>query len=181
MLLALYTRYMKKILPILLFIFLVIAPCSVKAAEFELTDIGASSTTGKSFSRWTYYGVNPEFSGTAASGAQVAITVDETEYTTNADTDGSWTWQPTTLTEGSYQITVSSGSESKSFTLNISSAEDWNGSTATSTAATTATSGADTLPETGSFDQTVLLLMFGFSLLGLGVGSKLLLASVESE
>ncbi len=169
-------KCMKKILPIILFAFLFLVPTVVWAGSFELTNIGTTSTAGRSFTQWTYYGTNPEFAGTAEADAEVVINIDDTTHTTTADSEGSWTWQPTTLTEGTYEVAVSSGDASQSFTLVIAPYES--SDSATSSAAT---SGADALPVSGSFDQTLLLMIAAASLLLLGFGSKLLVASIEEK
>jgi len=172
----------------------IILPIKILAVGFELTDIGASSTAGQSFSQWTYYGFNPEFKGTATPGEEVGIQVDGTAETATALATGEWTWQPTNLgTLGSYEIVLSSAGETQSFTLIIAESTSYSSGTSATTSTTpaptttvstssgsTTTTGptpataqpgaaAETLPQTGSVDTTFILTILGLMFLGGGM------------
>lgn len=97
-------------------LFSVVASPLVYAAELSLTSIGSLDTSGKVYSEWWYTGINVTLSGTAGSGADVIIMVDDTKITTKADASGNW-FVATTTPKGDYQIDVTSGSEAYSFIL----------------------------------------------------------------
>lgn len=164
---------MKKILSILFFLLLsTVFVGNVIAASLALSSVGTSSTAGLTFSTWTHEGENPVLIGEATSGASVSIKVDDLTSTVTADASGEWTYTPTTLIVGTYQITITSGVESIAFTLNIT---DGVAST-TGTIAPTIDTGkggvsteTETLPESGSAEQTLLLLTGGLLLLGFGL------------
>jgi hypothetical protein len=136
--------------------------------SFDLTHIGVTNTAGQSFSTWTYYGENPVFKGVAPAGQEATIQIDQESFSATADEAGSWTWQPTTLTEGSYSVALSSGEASKNFTLNIQPSGTKGGETSTNSGSTSTTS-AQTLPQSGSANTTLYLFFAGISMIGLGM------------
>lgn len=129
----------------------------VSAAALGVTSIGGVSTGG-SLTTWTHEGYNPLLVGTASASASISIDIDSVVSSTMSAADGSWTFKPTSLsTVGSYEVAISSGSESVLFTLAIAQAQ-------TSTASTTSTTSGsvavpDELPQTGTDD--ILLLLAG--------------------
>lgn len=181
---------MKKILSIFLAIVcLLLSVKTIAAATLTLDSIGEDSVADTVFTSWTYETANPIFTGTAAAGASVSIKIDDLINTVAAATDGEWTFIPTTLLDGTYSILITSGVESMSFDLTIGSATSsttTTTSTTTSTAsATTSTSSASTtgvgmggasesttLPQTGSVEQTFLILSVGMLLTGFGLMIK---------
>ena len=162
---------MKKILSILFFVlFLAIFTGNAIAASLALNSIGTSPTAGLTFSTWTHEGENPILVGEATSGESVSIKIDDLASSVTADASGEWTYTPTILTVGIYQVTITSGVESISFTLNITDSASSAASTVIPT--TGASKGgveAETLPESGSAEQTLLLLTGGLLLLGFGL------------
>lgn len=163
---------MKKILTfsfwLLLQLILLINGSQVFAQEtsFDLTNIGSTDTADKTFNAWTYYGENPVFKGTAPASQGVSIQIDQESFSATADETGSWTWQPTTLTEGSYSVVLSSGEANKSFTLNIQPNQVTKSSTVSGSSST---SSAATLPQSGSAGTTLYLVITGVTLVGLGM------------
>lgn len=88
----------------------------VYGASLNLTHIGSLATEGSTYSEWWYSATNPLLKGTANDNAQVKIMIDSEEYTTQADSDGDWSYQ-TSLSAKDYSITISSEGEEYSFTL----------------------------------------------------------------
>lgn len=128
------------------------------AQALTLDSIGASQTTGGTpGSQWWYTSNNPTLSGTAAANSTVYITIDGQTSSVTASSEGTWTYAPTTLTIGSHSISVVGDGQTISFTLTI-------GQSATTT---TATASATTLPASGTFELTVMIMAAG-SLLLLG-------------
>jgi Bacterial Ig-like domain len=179
---------MKKILPLFIIGFLLFSMAlPIRAAGLTLNKIGTDITEGKTFSEWTYVGINPEFIGESAAGATVEVKVDDVSYEVIADVNGNWTWQPTALAEGDHDITVKSDGEFIYFTLHLTS-EDTSSATSSATtattSATTATTSATTagkggltdtteaLPQSGAFEMTVLLIASGMTLIGFGMVMK---------
>lgn len=146
------------------------AAVTVSAASLAVTKIG-STTTPASFTQWTYTAANPTLEGTATASATVNIKIADQDFSTTANTTGTWMYTPTTLGQtGSYPVVITSGSETKSFTLNISLSSTSSSST-TSTASATTKGGVeypDTLPQTGVFSTTLLLVLGGITFIGAG-------------
>lgn len=173
-----------KLLPIISFlaIFFAVGASSIWAAGLSLTSIGGVSTAGKTFVQWTHSADNPKFIGTAYSDAQVEILIDSVENSVTADSDGDWSYQPTSLTVGQYDIKITSGTQTIAFDLYITtsttSADTATTSTdstvtATSTDSATTKGGLPTeLPATGAFETTLVLISSGLFLIGLGLISK---------
>ncbi|OGJ39345.1 MAG: hypothetical protein A3A82_03975 [Candidatus Pacebacteria bacterium RIFCSPLOWO2_01_FULL_47_12] len=126
----------------------------VFAATLQVTKIGGV-TTSQSFSYWTHQGTNPTFVGTAATSSTVQLTLGSVTGTASAGLDGMWSYTPTTLFSGEYPITVSSGQESKSFTLLIASGSATKSGTSSSQSASTQ------LPVSGGLTTTLTLLLLG--------------------
>lgn len=140
------------------------------AAAMTLDSIGVSSIGGRRISSWTYSGKNPALVGTTDPSSTVTVTIAGTDYTATADASGNWSYLPTTLTTtGTYPITLASGSDTLSFTLDLTVASG----SATTTAKGGTTSGElvlpDELPQTGSLQQTVLLMGTGLGLTVAGI------------
>lgn len=172
---------MKQVLLTVLVVTLLFSQSISRALALTLETIGVSNVGGSSISSWTYQGSNPTFTGTADASATVTVTINNSDATATADASGNWTYTPTTLTStGTYPVTISSGTESISFTLDLT-VQDTTSTTATSSSTTTTTTKGgtstasgnlvmpDELPQTGAFEQTVLLLGGGFGLVLLGV------------
>lgn len=134
----------------------VLSTAGVWAADLKVTSIGGVST-GTSLTTWTHEGYNPLIVGTASASASVSIDINSVVESTMSAADGSWSFQPKTLsTVGSYEVAVTSGSQSVLFTLAIAQAQ------AQATASTTSTTSGsvqipDQLPQTGSDDMLLLL------------------------
>lgn len=143
-----------------------IKPVFAQETSFDLTNIGVTETAGRSFNTWTYYGENPVFKGTAPAGQTVTIKIDDQSFSATADDTGSWIWQPTILTAGSYAVVVSFGQASDSFTLNTQ--PNQSAQTSTNSSSTSNTS-AQTLPQSGSTMTTVYLSLTGLTMIGLGM------------
>lgn len=165
------------------------------AATLQLTKIGASSTVGQTFRSWLYQGLNPAFEGTTTPDAQVSITLNSANNKVTADTNGNWSFQPTTLIAGQHEVTIGSDGQEIAFTLTIDDGSSSSASTSTTTTSTTSASDSSaagvggasasdsgTLPVTGAVSQTMLLVLAGFSIMGLGlVGRALHHAELHSD
>lgn len=182
---------MKRIIFILVIFSVLLATSTqaVLAATLKLTKIGESTTEGQTFRSWVYQGLNPKFQGVATPDAQVSITLNSANNKVTADAAGDWSFQPTTLIAGQHEVLIGSDGEEIAFTLTIddgssSSATQSTASTASSavtstTSATTTDKGGvggssgsattDELPVTGAVNQTILLILAGFSVIGLGL------------
>lgn len=141
---------------------------SASAAAVTLDSIGVSSVGGRRISSWTYQGKNPVFKGTTDPSGSVILTIDGSDNTVTADAAGAWTFAPTSLaTTGTYPITIVSGTDTLTFTLDLTV------SSTSTTAATSTTSGElvlpDELPQTGSFQQTAVLIGSGLGLMLTGI------------
>lgn len=129
----------------------------VSAAALEVTSIGGISTGG-SLTTWTHEGFNPLLVGTASASASISIDIDSVVESTMSAADGSWSFKPTTLSSaGSYEVAISSGSQSVLFTLAIAEAQSSTASTTSTTSGSVAV--PDELPQTGTDD--ILLLLAG--------------------
>jgi hypothetical protein len=133
----------------------------VLAASLSLTHIGSLATNGSTYSEWWYSGTNPLLKGTAADSAEVMITIDSEEYTTNADSSGMWSYQ-TTLSSKDYSIVISSEGEQYSFTLHAG--QSMSGSTSGTQETTQSTS---SVPPTGH--NQIAGIITALTLVGAGV------------
>jgi len=164
------------VLLVMMMSLLSIGVMKVLAATLTLQEIGASTVGGRRISSWTYTGMNPVFSGTADPDATVSVTIaSETPATVTADATGNWSYIPTTLaTEGSYQVTIVSGDQTISFMLTIGSYAGYSSTTATDSAVTGTTKGGlpDTLPVSGSLENTITLMVTGLGLIAIGLTTR---------
>ena len=160
---------MKKVLlpiviPVLFIALSFVFSTVARAAALEVTTIGGVSTGG-SLTTWAHEGYNPLLVGTASGSAVVSFDIDSVMASTTSAVDGSWQYQPTSLsTAGSYEVSISSGTESILFTLTVADP-----STDSAT-----TKGGETvevpeeLPQTGS-DDILLILAGGMFLIITGL------------
>ena len=134
-----------------------LATQSVSAQTLQINSIGGTSTgtTGTSVRNWTHQGYNPLLAGTASPSATVTVMIDSVSVATTSSTTGAWQYKPTTMiTPKSYEVALSSGSQSVLLTLSILEAT----SSATKGGATTsAVTYPATLPQPGSDDMLMLL------------------------
>lgn len=178
---------MQRIIYILV-IFLVVFATSTQvafAAALKLTKIGESTTEGQTFRSWVYQGLNPKLQGVATPDAQVSITLNSANNKVTADATGDWSFQPTTLIAGQHDVLIGSDGEEIAFTLTIDDGSSSSTKQATTSSAVTSTSSAtvtdsgvggssgsattEELPVSGAVNQTMLLLLAGFSVIGLGL------------
>lgn len=153
--------------------FLLLIQSSALVAALTLDKIGTSTVVG-TISSWTYYGKNPTFVGTTDPSTAVSITYDGQNQSATADGLGNWSYTPTTLDEnGSYPVTLNSAGNTISFTLNLTTASTSASTTTTSTTTTSTTSGQPNLPselpQSGTAQETILLLAGGLGLVTTGV------------
>lgn len=130
----------------------------VFAGSSILSNIGSMNTSA-GYSEWWYTQTNPKLSGVAAAGATVNIKINDDTYTATADSNGNWSYTPSTLTEGDHSIVISSGSDSYSFTLHAGQALPDDMGTGES-------SGSSSVPATG-FSQ-VMWIVVGLVLVSVG-------------
>jgi LPXTG-motif cell wall-anchored protein len=161
---------MKRIILSSLVALLILSQSAAIAAALTLDTIGVT-TVGRRISSWTYQGSNPSLTGTADPSAAVSIAVNGTTQSATADGTGKWSYKPTDLsTTGSYPITISSGSDSMTFTLNLTASASGSGTTTTKGGTT---SGElvmpDELPQTGTAQETLLMVAGGLGLVMAGV------------
>lgn len=128
------------------------------SADFQLTKIGSMDTEGNKYSEWWYSGTNPTLMGTGTESSTVNIKVGENTYTANTDASGNWS-QPLTLGQGDYNIQLSQGSNTYSFTLHVGQSYPGTTNSNTTTSDTTAVKQTTAVPVTG-FNQ-LLGLTFG--------------------
>lgn len=145
----------------LIAVFFLAAP--IYAASLSLTAIGNVDTSGKSgVKAWYYTSSHPKLGGTGAANADVSIKVGNVSGTAKADASGNWSWQTTQdFTQGENQVTVTSGTETLSFTLVI-------GQAGPSETASSGTKGGE-LPKAGVIEWTILGSMLGLLFIGLGI------------
>ncbi len=149
----------KKFIIQLLFIFALFISPVVLAATLTLDNIGALATEGNMYTSWWYNGSSPTLSGKGIAGSTVTVTIDDV-VTGTSTVDASGLWSLTTaMTNGTHNVSISSGTETYSFSLALNS-----DTTATTTTTTTSDSGAE-VPVTG-FNQLSALTV-GVSMLAL--------------
>ncbi|MFZ1721796.1 MAG: hypothetical protein WAU07_04810 [Microgenomates group bacterium] len=138
---------------------------AVHAQTLSIDSIGNTNTEGETFTSWTHIGANPAIKGSASPSAQVRLQIENTTYTTFANTIGDWQYQPTTLSSlGAYSIQVSSLAETILFTLNITASAT---SSASPSPVATQPALPETLPDSGS---STLFTVLGIGLLMVAVG-----------
>lgn len=150
---------MKTALSVILTLFMFVTVLAVPqwASALTLNTIGASQTTnGNPGTQWWYTGQNPILGGTANPGSTVTITINGATNTATANDQGNWTFTPTTLTTGDHVIAISADGQNINFTL-------YTGQTQPATTTTTSTNSAttQTLPVSGAFETTLLLILGG--------------------
>lgn len=171
---------MKKILPILIAsLFLASFAKLAFAAELALEKIGTVDVTGKTFTSWSYYGLNPVFTGVANPSDSVIVSVDGVETATTADTTGVWTATPTGLdTYGIYEVEVSTTVDNILFTLTLASSEESAGAETKGGASDSTTSGATSLPQSG-FSDLFIFAGLGTLFVGAAVASRYVFSTYE--
>ena len=164
------------VIPVLFAIFSFVLPTAAFAQGLEVTTIGGISTGG-SLSTWAHEGYNPLLVGTASGSAIVSFDIDSVLASTTSAVDGSWQYQPTSVsTAGSYEVSISSGTESILFTLTVADP---------STDSATTKGGEsieipEELPQTGS-DDILLILAGGMFLIITGLYAGAHFAGYFSE
>jgi hypothetical protein len=148
---------MKKLLLPILVLFLVLSTTKVLAGGFNLQSIGQLSTGGRQISHWWYAGSNEVMKGEAIAGSTVTVSIDGTQATVMAGSDGNWTYDPGTLISGDHAIILTNNDSTINFTL-TTGAENLNMD------AIGKDTGATTLPATGVGFPTVFLLISGSGL-----------------
>lgn len=156
---------------LLLILTLWLGASPVLAANLAVTSIGVEDTS-TDLDSFTYSEENPTIVGTASPEAEVDITIDDLTTTVVADEDGDWSYTPTSLTAGEYDVEISSNLETLTFTLTISSSstEDSTSSASTGVGGATDSSSVSTsssLPQSGTGETMILLVAAGFFLIGL--------------
>lgn len=154
----------QKLIPLtiaLIAVFFLGAP--IYATSLSLTTIGNVDTSGKaSVKTWYYTGSFPKLAGTGAANADVSIKVGNISGTAKADASGNWSWQTTEdFAQGENQATITSGTETLSFTLVI-------GQAGPSETASSETKGGE-LPKAGVVEWTILGSVLGLLFIGLGI------------
>jgi hypothetical protein len=145
----------KKLLFPIFVLFLVFSTTKVLASGFNLQSIGQSTVGGNQISKWWYVGSSPVMKGEAIASSTVTISIDGTDATATADSDGNWTYDPGTLTDGDHAIILTSSGSTIQFTLTMGAAN----LNADAIASGSATGSA--LPVTGGFFPTIFLLLGG--------------------
>jgi hypothetical protein len=126
----------KKFLPIfLLLAFTFVFSRYTLASGFNLNSIGNLDVDGKLSSHWWYTATNPTFSGEAQANSTININIDGTDTSTNAGSDGSWSYA-STLDEGDHDVSFENNGSKINFILTLGENNvDWdtvdNESTAT--------------------------------------------------
>lgn len=166
----------KTYLPALAFLLVTLISLSFSSIAFlaslSLTKIGALNTNGSVYSEWWYTKENPTLSGTAETGASVAITIDDASSSVTADSSGVWSFSSTTLLNGDHTVKISSSGNEYSFTLHVGSTVP--ADVGSSSSGSSSTNGSDTTPQTTSavpetgFDQLFPMLISA-GLIGFGV------------
>lgn len=154
---------MRKILALSIGMFLLsVSVVSAQTSTFAVTSIGTIDTSDGVLSSYTYTSENPVIEGTAEELADVLVVIDGVEDSVTADDVGVWSYSPADLLDGgSYEIEITSGTESESFTLTINATSVGG----TDEDLTTTKGGEPTLPDSGIEDYTYILV--GVGLVGL--------------
>jgi hypothetical protein len=134
--------------------YILFLPSGVYSAT--LTKIGSMDVTGQNYNEWWYTGTNPTLLGTAPAESAVTVTINETSNTVTADASGNWSFTPTNMPQGDYQMSISSSAGTINFTLHAG--QMYPGSTeATGTPVVSTGSGVE-VPETGFYQTAGILL-----------------------
>ena len=155
--------YMKQKTAMFVFIFALLISIfnnSAFASGFVLKSIGSVETGGQQISHWWYTSTNPTFHGEAAANASIEADVDGNKQSITADSAGAWEYNPGSLTEGDHTVTFTSAGTTINFTLTLGVENvDWNA---------VGSGSASTLPATGNLTPTILLVLGGLGIIGLG-------------
>lgn len=104
---------------VLLIIGLFVATSTPVWAAVTLTQVGGEAVT-MPVTTVTTTTTNPEMRGTTEASALVTVSIDGKQSLVQANSSGTWQFIPTTLTAaGSYDISLSSGTDTLAFTLQI--------------------------------------------------------------
>jgi len=141
---------------LLIFGLFVFSTKNILASGFNLQSIGQVDTSGRQISHWWYSGSTPIMIGQAAAASEVTISIDGTENKVTADTSGSWTYNPGSLTDGDHTIVLTNSGSTINFTLTLG-AENVDYTAIGSES-------AKTLPTAGTSLPTIILITTGVSL-----------------
>ena len=130
---------------------------SVLAGSGLVSTIGGATFIQGATHFWVT-SAKPAFSGITTAGTSVTGTVGSQSISATADASGNWSWAPAADLIGDNTVSITSGSQSASFTLTIGSLPE-----------NIATAGAGGLAPAGSIFPTVAILVFGISLTTFGL------------
>lgn len=157
---------------------------AVFAYDLKLTKIGTLSTVGVDYTLVDYVGGIPVLEGTATPGAQVSIKIKTVVgYSAAASPSGIWQFIPTSMDTGTNPITISSGAQNISFTLNFNSIASPT-PTATPAATTTPTPTPEpvtALPATGIWENMAVVLVVGIGVMFFGGTVRRKMAAWEGK
>jgi hypothetical protein len=148
---------MKKFCPAIITLLLVLTlaiPLTVFAVTFTLDSIGTLSTEGNRYTEWWYSGENPVLAGTSTAGTEVTVSIDEEASSVTTAEDGTWSYTPTTLVDGTHDVVISTDEDSYAFSLRIGDEETEDTTTTTTETEDTPES---TVPDTGAGQVFALL------------------------
>lgn len=132
-------------------------PATIFAGSGLVSSIGGATFIQGASQFWVTSS-RPTFAGVTTAGAQVTGTVGSQTVSATADTSGNWSWTPTADLTGDNTVSISSDSQSASFTLTIGSLPE-----------SIATSSAGGLAPAGSILPTMTILGFGVILTTFGL------------
>ncbi|HSV95284.1 MAG TPA: hypothetical protein VLH94_04945 [Spirochaetia bacterium] len=135
---------------------------NVWAYDLTLTSVGTQSTLGTNYSLVTYTGGIPSLSGTASPSAQVGVKIKTSLNYTTASTSGVWSYIPSVLDQGDSLITITSGTQSISFTLRF------NATVSAAVATPAALPDESELLDAGSWQYYIPALALGFGVFFFG-------------
>ena len=142
----------------------------ILASGFNLKSIGGVDTSGKATGHWWYTSNNPLFVGDALPTVAVDVSIDGVTATAPTSSDGTWQYQPTTLSDGDHQVVLTSGGSTISFTLTIGSANvNWDSVNKGT---------GEALPATGNMEMTWLLIITGLA--GIGLGGRMVFNAAKN-
>ena len=131
-------------------------PLSILAGSGLLTQVGGVTFVQGANHFWVT-SPTPAFSGVTTANEQVTGTVGSQAVSATADASGNWLWTPETDLSGDNTVSITSGSQSVSFTLTIGNLP-----------ANIASASGSTLAPAGSISPTIILLAGGFTLVLFG-------------
>lgn len=114
------------------------------SASLGLTHIGVLDISGTNWTEVWYTGTNFVLKGTADANASVSVKINDDTSTATADSSGNWSLS-TTMGSGDHTVVITSGSESKTYTIHAGQnvPADLGTTTATTTDTSETTTGAD--------------------------------------